>query len=853
MAGPGALSITALGAVTTPDTMAVSVGSGMSGTFRDSGLFDTLPLPSIKGVLISHGREPMRLVIEGESYLLGPIAPDTAPTVESSAAKASSTLTISTNPNDGDLIYVGQAGTVSFMGITFKTTLDTTSILAQVKIGATKADTITNLSKLINGTGTNGTEYYDGFQVAFDGPDYNPNYWQEAHLVEGSTLNTVPSNPTFKIQATLFGTGGNALKSQVITGGARMSFSASTTMSGGTAGTGTSPGAGFYTYARAFYRSADGAMTGISPVTTLEQDANCQVSLTNLTDPPTRDGSDYHRIVRSTTTGSLLYREHDELTSASEPFIDDTSDDDLTGDTAILLDPRTFRPYTAGYPNVGRYSAYFNGQVFLGGGDVAAPITAGSCDFVVGTYTVDLTQTGKKFKSELIGRTLLRSGDVQSYVITALDESTQIATLNLPYQGASGTGATATISDLRNPFALWYTPPLLPNNFPPTYELGGINSADPRGITGMATAWNAVAVFTRTGLWRISQSNDVTFDVQPIGEAMGCFGGQSVVNVRGRIYWIGPDAVWEWDGSSDPFPISRPPGSRVEGIHETIKRINLDQGDLIASDYNPSEQVIRWAVPLDGATWNTHVIVYDLLTGFFYLDTFEAVTCIVSVPGVDGVYRTVAGDAFGNLWQLDTGTSDGAYEFEPKATVSSYASTTNTISVSGTPFPTSGSGLKGVPGIHVTSDGTRQHFKVATNTSSALTLTAPLATAPVANDVVILGGIEWRVKTGSWDLDAPELKKAVENIRIDFTPQSLAGQVWCALGGDTTTPTCFLVGATSDAVDLSRTSGEYPFSQRRGPYRRFTLDIFALSPGFDVQMQGFLVTMRAPTPTEAPA
>lgn len=859
MAGPGPLSITALGAVTAPDTMGVSVGTAMAGggntpgVFTAFGSYDTLPIPSLNAVLISHGREPMRLVIEGATYILGPIAPSTAPTVASSAAKASSTLTISTIPNDGDLLYVGQSGVVSFMGITWKTTLDTASPLAQVKIGASKAEAITNLSKLINGTGTNGTEYYDGFQVTFDGPDYNPDYWQEAHLVEGSTLDTVSANPTFKIQATTYGTGGNALKSQVVTGGARMSFSASTTMSGGTAGTGTDPGAGFYTYYRAFYRSADGAMVGVSPSTTLDQSTNCQVSLTDLTDPVARDDYDYHRIIRTTTTGSLLYKVQDELTSASEPFTDDTSDTVLTGDFKELFDPRTFRSYVSGRPNVGRYSAWFNGQLFLGGGYKAAPITATSADFTAGGMTVDLSQTGVRFKDSIIGRTLQRSGDAISYKIVEFVESSQIATLNLPYQGSTGTGQTCTISDLRNPFSLWFTPPLLPNNFPVKYELGGITSPDPRGLTGLTTSWNAIVAMTRTGLWRVAQSNEVTFDVQPIGEGMGCFGGQSVVNVRGRVYWIGPDAVWEWDGSSDPSPLSRPVGPNAAGIHETLRRVNLDQGDQIVSDYNPSEQVIRWAVPLDGAPWNTHVIVYELQTGYFYLDVFDACSYIQSVPGVDGVFRTVAGDLFGGFWQMDSGTSDGAYGFEPKATVSSYAASTKTVTVSGTPFPTSGAGLKGVPGIHVTADGTRQHFKIATNTSSTLTLVSPLSMAPTANDVVIVGGIEWRVRSGSWDFESPELKKTVDNVRIDFTAQTAAGQVWCAVGGDTVDVACTQVSSVSDVAVLSRTSGEYPFKVMRGPYRRFTMEFFALSPGFDVQMQGFLVTMRAPTPTEAPA
>ena len=58
-------------------------------------------------------------------------------------------------------------------------------------------------------------------------------------------------------------------------------------------------------------------------------------------------------------------------------------------------------------------------------------------------------------------------------------------------------------------------------------------------------------------------------------------------------------------------------------------------------------------------------IVYDTSSGAFTVDRHPAVTALAAVPGSDGAHVTMMGDAFGNVWQLDLGNSDGCFGVEP--------------------------------------------------------------------------------------------------------------------------------------------------------------------------------------------
>lgn len=206
----GELQIAAVGAITQPTdgVVTVTVGSELAPTdtapLTDHGLYHPLDLPELGSVMLAHGTHHMRHTPGGTSYRVGLLAPRAGQTVESTAARATATLTFSGNPAAGDTLTVGPSSLfVTARSLTFVASL-TLGVGNEVLIGANQDATLTNLQKFINGTGQNGTDYWLG---TFSSPTYDPDYWQDVVGVEISAIDTTANTATFR--ATAYGTIGN--------------------------------------------------------------------------------------------------------------------------------------------------------------------------------------------------------------------------------------------------------------------------------------------------------------------------------------------------------------------------------------------------------------------------------------------------------------------------------------------------------------------------------------------------------------------------------------------------------------------------------------------------------------------
>lgn len=160
MSGPGPIVVKPSGSITAPSVLSPSVATALTKVLSRVALPDVILFPSLKAVAVANGYDFQYHLLDGAQYLTGPIGPYTAPTIASSAVNASYTFS-ATAIADGDEIRVGVSAPV-YDTIYFKTTLNTSLGVAQVKRTGTLATDVTNLYKFLNGTGTNGSEYYDG-------------------------------------------------------------------------------------------------------------------------------------------------------------------------------------------------------------------------------------------------------------------------------------------------------------------------------------------------------------------------------------------------------------------------------------------------------------------------------------------------------------------------------------------------------------------------------------------------------------------------------------------------------------------------------------------------------------------
>lgn len=850
--GIGAISVNALGSVTAPSSLTATVGSVLTSGLIDFGLYDAIPIPSLNAVLLGHGIEAIRHAMDGATYRTGIRAPRLAQAVASTAVQATATLTFAANPVNNDQVIVGNA-TGGIRSITFRTSLDTTGAYQdQVLIGANLAATIANLEALVDGTAGDGSTYFKYWKYLGIGyPDYDTPGGPDVEI-------SATTGTTAVFRALTPGPGGNSYNAAISAGSSASltSFGTGSRMTGGAVGTGSAPPAGTYQYAYAYYRSGDNAMSAASPVAELSQTVDANVNQTAFVDPATRDGADYFRTFRSTVGEDVLFRADDVALADSEPYVDDLSDDALA-DRAFALDydPASFRPYEDGNTPVGRAVAMWSSRVWTAGGLRAATYSAGTASVTLDSYSVTLAADTRP-ATDWIGRTFRVTGDTDAYLIVDVDESTRVLSLNLPYAGTTAGTATYTVTDERDLCELHYSEPtnvdvlnVGVNNWPGANSLRSVNSKDPAGVTALTPFWGSLVVLTRTGLWRVVGTTGA-FTTQHVGEGFGCYGPRCVVLADGVLYWLGPDGIFMWTGSGDPVPLSNPPevetGGRSVGILDTVEAITPSQTRLCHAVLDPSRREIRWYVPMDGATSCDYAIVFDLTSRVFSLDTKAAVTFAAAVAGSDGRYRVVEGDETSCLWETGLSNSDGAYGFEPKQAVSSYSAATCTVTVSGTPFPTSGDGLKGVPVVVVSSTGNIEVGKVASNTSSTLVVTRPFATAPTSSDVVVVGGIPLDIQTSRFDYDRPEVLKCLVAATVTFAPQGSAARLWCGSGWDTTEPTVFTLSTTAaaDFADLSATDGEHHYWLYSPQARRLSMRLLAVSPGVDIVIASWVLSVR---------
>lgn len=856
MTGPGTITVASTGSLTAPSSLTATVASALSEVLSRIGTVDVIAFPSARFVMVANGIDFQYHFLDGAQYLTGPLGPYTAPTIADTAANASSTLTATAFANN-DQINLG-VNIIVFREIYFKSVLDTTLGVAQVLRTGTLADDLTRFYKFILGTGVHGTDYYDGYQISNIGV-YDPNYWRSAHKVTASSLNTGAG--TMVVSAVRSGTIGNSYLSTVVTG-AGLGFSASPTMTGGTAGTGTAPGPGTFKYGYARVRKADEAETAMSSLTVLETDAAANVTVSAYEAANARDGMDLYRIYRTTEVGDAMYPVGDD---DSSPFTDSIPDSSppspapaLTRDGNDPYDPNIVRSYAAGYPTRYRNHAVHLGSVFGAGAyahlkqgtDLTGAVT--KYDGTNDATALAVTLSAGTPTTRWIGRTFRVTGDDARYGIVGVNESTKVLTLNTPYMGTTNGTATFEVTDERDPNAINYTEALLANNWPFENSVEGVSSQDVRGNMGLRSMWGALIAFTRTSAIRIQGDQVGGFTIPERNEGCGSYGSGSIVRVTGSsgdsgsLLWIGPGGLYAWGGSGPPLCLSSPPsdGDDVRGIASTLARINAAAADGIVSTFNPTYQVARWFVPVDGSLFNNFVISFSLQTRCFTFGACDGVTAVETVVSPStGAYVTIAGQMDGSLWQMDTGYSDGAYGFECRQLVATYTAGTTTATVSGTPLPTSSGGLTGVPVLLVSADGTVQHAIVASNTSSAVKFVEP-PTAPAVGTQMIFGGIFWRMKSSKFNLGMPEIRKTLSSMLIQFTT-STAGQVWVAFSVNNADPTCYvLMDGTTDYVDLTVAKGVKYCEANRGPGMVLQVDIFALAPGFDLEVGAIEATIK---------
>lgn len=836
MAGIGKIVLDSAGSVTAPSSLPFTLPTAETTRVSNHALCSMALMPAERGVMWANGVDPVQHYV---TSILGTglLAPSTAPTVTPSGSRAKTKLNVNdTAPGSiaaGDRIELVTVGSY----IDFVASLSTTPVFDECLVGASDGATLTNLKKLINGTGVDGADYkYTS----------GSNVW--IPYIEATTLVTTAGSESLIIEARNYGTSGNSYKCiesfadanvvfEAVTGGANQAVF-SEGANGTTAGSGDGMDPGVYQYAYAYVREDDGAVSGLSPSTEVNIGTPMDVALSVLA-ASADDSVDYTRVYRTLVGGGRFYRE-DEIDDDATTFTDYKNDDEITAFGAVAYDERLTRTYRAGVAPKVRYLATYRGRYFGGGALLSAVYQSGTASVTNDSASVTIS-AGSFPRTSMIGREFKVASVSESYRIMAVNEATRVIALDRVYEGSTDAAAVYTIKDDRDPYEVFWSEPGLPNNWPVTNSLKGVYSKDGKGITGIYAAFESLIIFTRQAVWRLTGYDAASFQLQLVTDKAGCVSGHTVVMDGERMYWLGPDAVYGWSGTGDPVDLSEPHTADpqvIRGITATMARLSLAHAHRAAAVYDEFNNEIRFHVPLDGEATNRYSLVLSLQTGTFSLDTCEDYTLEGILQGPDGEDVSVAGDAFGCIWQTDISNSDGAYGFEPVQTVAS--STVRSATVSGTPLPTASGGLAGCPVWQVSADGTFTRNRVASNTSSAITY-CRFQTAQAASTQMVVGGILLWIQTGRWDLGERRLKKIVPGIWVAHVADS-DGQYFFFFAhaqGDFAIPTRgWLAG------DLTATTGRRRFMVTKDALLH-GYGLCAVEPGCDPAFAAVTIEARA--------
>lgn len=746
-------------AITEPSHIKWALPSAVSETWNPGAPVSTCRLPGGRGIMVANGIDPLRHVIDTTVYRTGIHAPEIAPASTQAANHANATLDLDDDGAggsaehtivDGNLIWLGPVQVDNGHVIEFVDTLSASPTYNEVRIGSDNEETLKNFRSLIEGVEGDGTRWQSG-----------PG--QSVAVIQALVEVTEVTSSTLSVRAAYWGEQGNDYYAHLaVSGWSNASFGASASvykeMTGGANGTSGGPDAGTYRYFYTYVRTADGAESGPSPKTTIRtmRDDVIDIGVSIVTEDA---DVDFVRIYRTESNGKDFFRVGEvAAVGSSATFSDDVANGIADGAIQsygnVPYDEGAHRSYFEGHPPRCRFVARWKGMVWGGGAFIDADYSAGTANVTESSTSVVLS-TLAVAASEMQGQTFQVDGDAVEYQILKVVESSRTLTLDRPYEESTDTTASYTIRDRRDPNQAYHSESNLPNQWHLTNNPGGVEpDDDDEGMTGMMATRDALVMWSRTGMWRITGEDKFSFSIHRVTGGKGCI-GVPPVEINGVIYWVGPDFnVYGWDGYSVPRSVSTPTSSVDDatpaGIDRTMARVNNASAHRGHSYYCPRTKTLRFNLPMDGSAVPNLAPVWDVgRPGAWTLDTLPSLTSSAGVTDRAGAPACLAGDLFGNVWHMDVGAAGNVDGFFGASSVLSVAagSTARLIELDSS-APTGD--LTGTPFLWISAAGVVERGVLEDGSGTSLSLMRDLSGVPADGDQVVIGGMFSQAYSGNF-------------------------------------------------------------------------------------------------------
>jgi hypothetical protein len=303
---------------------------------------------------------------------------------------------------------------------------------------------------------------------------------------------------------------------------------------------------------------------------------------------------------------------------------------------------------------------------------------------------------------------------------------------------------------------VWFCADSDPSTWAINDDFFDVSSDDGDSINGLVGFMEDLLIFKDNSIW-VAQG---TYD--PVNELTltkrvtdaGCVAGRSLVTINNRVYFLGKEGIYEFDGVAARI-ISEP-------IEDIIRNINPSQKQYACAVGADSKYYLSYASL--GSSINTEMLVYDTLARSWvkFNGKYAEAAEMLVLSGADDGNEVLVGTSqdTGMIYELNVGNSDDG---DSGTATSGGASTLTQSTKAWATNMWAGNTLQITAGT-----GGGQTRTIASNTATELTVSVPWVTQPDNTSVYTVVGdaIDFYYYTKHFSLDVPESRKKFKKIWV---------------------------------------------------------------------------------------
>jgi len=160
---------------------------------------------------------------------------------------------------------------------------------------------------------------------------------------------------------------------------------------------------------------------------------------------------------------------------------------------------------------------------------------------------------------------------------------------------------------------LWFSKADDPNSYPSENTL-----QFEEDLTALAAGGEYLVVFSRESVFIVNPR--VPSEFRKSNSPIGTNAPYSVISAENGVYFYDGKTIRIFDGLQS-VDITR------RKVRQVLERVNKAVADRITAVYIPTEQSIRWYLPLDNSVVNNYYVQYNVNTGFWWIGQCIDCTC----------------------------------------------------------------------------------------------------------------------------------------------------------------------------------------------------------------------------------